>query len=414
MSLASPARAADKVTLDQVYSAALKRSEVMASQAELIRQAEERYKQTLAARLPTISGSATQTQLDDSGSVPSNPSTQASQTTAKLSLNQPLFRGFAEFAAQRQGRALVSAQSEDERRAKMLLLEDVATNFYTVLSLEQDLANYDEELRQNLEREQDLQARVRIGRSRTSEVLNVQAAISSLRAQMQQLRGQLQVAREQFAFLSGMDPATPLVENGAAIDDVPPLEQYLATVEQRPDITAGQQRLTAAQEYVAVTRGARLPSVDLNGNYYLQRPGYLNNIKWDVQLSLTIPLYSGGGTQSRVREALSVRNQTEYELVRTRRLAEQELRSTHAAVTFDLAQLKALEKSTEAAARSYEAQKKEYRLGLVTNLDVLQALTALQQNRRALDRAGFATRLDYLKLQVAAGHHPLLQADVKP
>ena len=42
-------------------------------------------------------------------------------------------------------------------------------------------------------------ARVNIGRSRPSEVLNVQATISTLHAQIEQLQGQLKVARESFA-----------------------------------------------------------------------------------------------------------------------------------------------------------------------------------------------------------------------
>lgn len=415
MSGASIVRAAEPMDLDQYFAAALKRSETVASQGELIRQAEERYRQANAARLPTLSGVATQFwQADPPASAPSSPSNLTNQSITKLTLNQPLFRGFSEYAALRQTRALLDAQSEDYRRARVLLLQDVAQNFYTVLALEQDLVNYREEIQQNVAREQDLQARVRIGRSRASEVLNVQAAVSGLRAQVEQLNGQLGAAREVLAFLSGMAAGTPLRDNQAPVVQVEVVETFLAGIDERPDIKASKQRYTAAQESVGVARGAHLPSVDLNGNYYLDRPGYLKDITWDVQLSVTVPLYAGGGTRSRVREALSQRTQAELGLGQARRLAEQEVRAAHAAVMFDLAQRDALEKSTEAASKSYEAQRREYRLGLVTNLDVLQALTTMQQNQRALDRARFTTKLDFLKLQAASARHPVLLPGTRP
>ena len=48
-------------------------------------------------------------------------------------------------------------------------------------------------------------------------------------------------------------------------------------------------------------------------------------------------------------------------------------------MTLDRSQLDALEKATEAARKNYEAQRRDYRLGLVTNLDALQALTAFRK-----------------------------------
>ena len=408
--------AAPALTLDEYFSAALQRSEVVATQSELIRQAEERNKQASAAMLPTLNGVASYTWQEEPppaapGTTPSNLSRQP---LAKLTATQPLFRGFREFAALRQTRALTDAQGADYRNARFLLFKDVVQNYYTVLSLEQELRNLDEEIRQNEEREKDIQARIRIGRSRISEQLNVQATISTLRAQIEQQQGQLRVARETLAFLSGLDAATPLQDSEPEPPEPEPLDRYLTGVSARPDVQASEKRLVAAQENVTIAKGAHLPSVDLNGNYYFERPGYLDDINWDVQVALTIPIYSGGGLQSRVREAGSQQSQAELALSQVRRLAEQEIRSLYENLRADRAQVTAFEKSTEAARKSYEAQLREYRLGLVTNLDVLQALTAYQQNQRALDRARFTAKHDYLRLQVAAGRRSAQAAGQVP
>ena len=392
------------LTLDDYFAQAMVRSEVVATQSELIHQAEERYRQAKATLHPTIDGVASYTWLDKGArDTTANPTRQPN---ARLTATQPLFRGFREFASKRQTQALVGAQGEDYRQARTQLFKDVAQNFYDVLALEQDLKNFDEQISQNLDREKELRDRVRIGRSRSGETLAVQTTISTLRAQIEQLQAQLAAAREAFAFLSGLPAATPLHDTEILPANLDPLEAYLARLDLRPDVKAAQQRFTAAQENVSVARGARQPSLDLNANRYLERKGSLENVDWDVQLALTIPLYAGGSLQSRVREAVSQSTQAELGASQARRQAEQEIRSVYQSVTFDRSRLEALEKATEAARKNYEVQRHDYRLGLVTNLDVLQAMTVFQENQRALDRARYTAKLDYLLLEAAAVRRP--------
>lgn len=402
--------AAAQLTLDEYYAAALKRSEVVANQAELIRQAEERYLQARAAVLPAVDGVAAHSRQESvpAGSVATSTSPNR-QTLAKVMVTQPLFRGFREFAALRQSQALIGAQNQDYLNARVQLFRDVVQNFYSILSLEQELVNLNEQINQNVKREEELRGRTRIGRSRISEVLTVQTTISTLRAEAERLQGQLRAAREAFAFLSGLDVAAPLRDTEAIPARIEPLDEYLARRELRPDVKAQQQRLSAAEENVAIAKGERLPSVDLTGNYYLHREGAFEDVTWDVQVALTVPLYTGGAIQSRVREAASQRNQAELGVSQANRLAEQEIRSAYENVRFAQTQLAALERATETARKNYDAQSREYRLGLVTNLEVLQALTVFQENQRALDRARFAAKLEYLRLQAAAVRRPELE-----
>jgi outer membrane protein len=234
----------------------------------------------------------------------------------------------------------------------------------------------------------------------------VQTRISTLRAEIERLKAQLSVARDVFAFLSGLPATTPLRDTEALPPEIESLDHYLERLTLRPDVKAAQQRLTAAQENITVARGARQPSLDLNANRYLERKGSLENVDWDVQLALTVPLYAGGSLQSQVREAMSQSTQAELNASRVQRLAEQEIRSFYQTVLLDRNQLLALEMATNAARKNYEVQRRDYRLGLVTNLDVLQALTVFQDNQRALDRARYTAKLDYLRLEAAAVRRP--------
>jgi outer membrane protein len=404
--------AAEALTLDDYFSHALERSEVVASQTELIHQAEERYQQAGAALRPTVSGVASYTWMDKGArDTTANPTRQPN---ARLTATQPLFRGFREFASIRQAQALVGALGEDYRNAQMLLFKDVTQNFYDVLSLEQDLRNLHKQINQYLEREQELRDRVRIGRSRSGEMLTVQTTISTLRAQVEQLQAQLATAREAFAFLSGLPAVTPLRDTETLPANLDAIETYLARLELRPDVKAVQLRLSAARENIAVARGARQPSIDLNANRYLERKGSLEDVDWDVQLALTIPLYSGGSLQSRIREAASQSTQAELNASQVRRQAEQEIRSIYQGVLLDRSQVAALEMATAAARKNYEVQRHDYSLGLVTNLDVLQALTSYQENQRALDRARYVSKYNFLRLETAAVRRPVAPVGPAP
>lgn len=413
LGISTPAWAAEPLTLDAYFAVALQRSETTAIQLQQIQQAEEIYRQANAALLPTVSGVASLTWQDPlPAGTPSNPSNLSQQHVSRITATQPLFRGMREYAALRQTQDLLSATRQDYRQAEVALYKDVLQNFYTILALESDQRNYQEEIRLNRERETEIRARVRIGRSRDSELLNEQSSISTLRATVEQLSGQLQVAREAFAFLSGLDAVTTLQDSVNMPEQLEPLSAYLAGISNRPDVHAAQQRLVAASEGIAIARGEHYPSLDLNANYYLERPGYLQDSKWDVQLLLTIPLYAGGSIQSKVREAGAQRNQAELTQSQLLRQADQEIRSLYQSVMSNLSQLQALVTATAASKKSYAAQVRDYRLGLVTNLDVLQALTAYQQNQRTLDHTLFTAKSNYLQLLTAAARVPLM--DNKP
>jgi outer membrane protein len=399
------AHAADALNLDDYYTAAVTRSEAVATQSELIQQAEERYNQARATMYPTVDAIATRTWHGRGArDTTTNP---RSQSNSRITAVQPIFGAFTLMAGLRQTQAEIGAQNEDYRNALVQLFKDVAQNFYDILSLERELVNLEEQINLSVKREKELQDRVRIGRSRSGEVLSIISSISTLRAEIQRLHADLNAAREAFAFLSGLPATTPLRDTEASPNAAEPLDAYLARRELRPDVKAAQQRLAAAQESVTVARNAHLPSLDLIANRYLERTGSLSEVDWDVSLELTVPLYAGGGVQARVRERASQRNQAELEVSRVNRLAEQEIRTNYQNTLLDHPQLEALEKATDAARRNYETQARDYRLGLVTNLDVLQALTTFQENQRALDRARYTAKLNYLRLQAAVMRRPV-------
>lgn len=383
--------------LKACFQAALNRSEVLADQAEQIAQAEEHYRQAWGNIYPNLYGYASYFQQQNSDHLPT--SSPASQQLIKIGLNQPLFRGFREYAAVRQNRDVITAVKAAKQWAGMQLYIEVAQSFYAVLAAQNDLLHLDTQTGLYEKRIQDLNARVRIGRSRPSEVLTVQAAQAGLKAQRQQVAGQLGVAREMLAFLTGMSPDLAVTDREPEPAVLETLDTYLACLPARPDVLTARKQIEVVRANLDLAKGGHWPSLDLYGNYYLNRTGSsLTNVDWDAQVALTLPIFTGGFTVSKVAEAESQVRQSELTLSRIERTAQEGIRDAYKTFLSDQAQVAALQEAVTLSEKNYQAVLKDYNYGLVTNLEVLQALSSYQDSLRALDRLKFSLSTDYQHL----------------
>ncbi len=406
--------AGEPLSLKDCFKAALKRSEVLATQQELVVQAEENYHRAWGAILPSVNSSYSYFHQNASGFTSSgNTSTSAGQQTLAITADQPLFRGFRDFAALHVTKAFITAQEEAWQWAGMQLYSDVAGAFYTRLAVQKDLEVLDNELGLYQKRIKELQDRITIGRSRITEVLTIQAAQAILKAQREQVLGQLDVAKEVLTFLTGLDQDIKLDDTDKAPSDIGSLDSYQSELNARPDIMTAKVNVEAFKSNVSVAKGAYLPSVDLIGNFYAARPDLRKNGAWDVELAVTLPIFTGGIISSNVKTAESQKRQSEIQLSQVERLALEQIRSLHHNLKADLAQLAALEEAFDIAEKNYEANIKDYELNLVTNLDVLQALVVYQDSQRSLEKIRYLSKIDYNKLEAATARCLSLMKDLE-
>lgn len=398
---------AQAVNFQTVFQQALQKSEKVAQSHEGISQAEEKIRQTRGAVLPnlTFNGSHVRQQL------PSDPfARQFSpeyQTGARLTLTQPIFRGMSEYAAYRQSKNNLNSQKHIDAMTRVQLYQDVATNYFNILSLEADIRNMREQTALYGQQVKDLQNRTRRGESNVTEALTAQSALASLEAEIQLVTGQLAAARELFSFFTGLDPQSELDDvskNGNQIATMlKDVNSYVNRVEERPDVQSAKELVKAAEEQVRVERGGHLPQLDAVGNYHLRRPVvFLEDIKWDVELRLTFPLFEGGARQARVREAASKKHVQDLELARLRRGAVQQIRSLYQSLQVRMQQVQSLEKTVSIAEKNYQVLQREFRNGLVRSVDAQVALNQFRIARRTYDQARYAAQIDLASLEAAA------------
>lgn len=402
----SEPQAASHVDLKSAFQAAIKNTESLGIQEAVTKQTEERLAQATGRILPNVSLLASYLkQAPTSGAAGGTAAfTRPDQYNVRLNLTQPLFKGLGDFAERRSREALWEAEQARSQVTRLALYSSVAQAYYNLLQAQQDLDNLRALQELTQKRSKELAGRVRIGRSRKGELLAADAQVATLEAQLEGAQLAVEQAREIFRFSTGLGEGTQLLDPKDAVPPVlPPLESMLMLVEARPDVTSGKAHLEAADEGVTVARAGHLPSLDFSANYYLQRTGVLADSKWDLGVQLSLPLFEGGSTQARVREAAELKKQRELTLSQSRRDAAKEVRSLYRELTSQLSQHRALKKALAIAENNYDVQNKDYRYGLATHLDVLQALNAFQETKRLLDRTRFQAMAAFASLRAATG-----------
>ena len=398
---AVPAMAEEPLlTLADCYALALKRSETIAIQQELIKENEGRFLQALSGALPRASFEMSKKRQDGSGD---SAFTLRDIPERKFVFSQPLFSGFKEFAAMAGARAERRQRYHEKARAEQLLFVDVSDAFYLLREQREDLATLEATRSTLLGRIDELGQRQRLGRSRPSEVVSAEAQLHRVEAEIELARNQETTARELLEFLTGRAP----IEGVAEADDAPPPlaseHEYVAKADLRPDVQAAEEAWRVAGKEVRAAQADFLPDVDLESNYYTKRVGSASGVDWDVLLMVDVPIFQGGETLGAVKTAASQARQAKLLFEQTQREAALEIQQTYANLQAALARQAVLAKALQASEDNYRLQLEDYRLSLVNNLDVLQTLQELQDARRDALHAAYDVRRFHRKLQAATG-----------
>lgn len=388
------------LTLADCYQLTLKQSEKLALQEELIQEAEGRFLRALGAVLPHASFSSSDKRQDGSGS---SAFTLKEVPERKFVVTQTLFGGFKEAAAMSGARAEKRQRTHEKTRVGQLLLLDVTNGFYLLLEQRKDLEALTATRKALVKRIHELKERERLGRSRPSEVVSSEANLRRVEAELEEVKSREVVARQLLEFLTGRNSLGKIADSGSLNFSLDPLENYLAKAGRRPDLQALVEAWEVSKKQVTVARSPLWPTVEAEGNYYVERAGASEAVDWDATLTVDVPIFEGGEAFGAVKEAKARSRAAEIRLSQAKRSADLEIRDAYARLEAALAKSGALEKALLASEEDYRLQTEEYRLNLVNNLDVLEALEDLQQARRDLLRASYEARRFYWALRVAAG-----------
>jgi outer membrane protein len=282
----------------------------------------------------------------------------------------------------------------------------VAKSFYTVLQAQDTLQSKQEILKlteEILKQEQQWKA---IGRSRDSDVLTTEAQLAQLNADLENAQNQLTQAHENLVVLAGLKADQPLKSEESAVTPAYSLTDAEAKVEERSDVLATKAAVDLADAQLLQAHGTHLPSLSVQGQYFLEQDGGSPTADWNVQLVASLPIFQGGSDFAQERAAASKKRQAEMQYALTRRQALEDVREAYENLTSSLVQVDAYAKALDAAQKDYQAVERDRRLALNTNLDVLQSLTQLQTAQNNYNQAHYQALVNWIWLGEATTDLP--------
>ena len=183
-----------------------------------------------------------------------------------------------------------------------------------------------------------------------------------------------------------------------------PLDSYLGKIEDSPSLKMQKLNLENAHEDIKIAKGDHWPTVDLKGEYFVDRESFNNNgSDWAVTVSLTLPLFESGKTDSNIKQASQARLVAESDVRYLKQGLDRDIKILYNSITSANQQIDSFEKAVSLNKQNYSIQLKDYGLSLVNNLDVLQALSQYTESRSRLNNLIASRNQDYYRLITLLG-----------
>ncbi len=285
--------------------------------------------------------------------------------------------------------------------------------FYAVLFLRRSLTVQDEEI-------DALQQHLAVTRERASsgaitnfDVLTTEVRVATARSQRIDIANQLEQREIELRQLLGLPAGQPLPLKGSFT--LTPVELtgdslVQLALAQRPEMRLARQAETSAAAARRLAGLGQRPSlsVDLQAGF---RNGYQPNLdriegNWDAGVSVQIPVFDGGRTRGQVNEAEANLTAAQDHRRDVARRVVADVQQALANLRASRDKLATSELQVQQADTALSLAETRYRAGVITNLEVLDAQTALAQARLLRLRTQYAFVQSRYELERAVGGTP--------
>jgi outer membrane protein len=337
----------------------------------------------------------------------------------QFGLRQTLFR-WDQIVGLRQADKFVARAEVDREAAQQDLIVRVVDTYFNVLAAEDRLLAIHAN-RNAIERQlEQAKQRFEVGLIAITDVQESQAAYDQAGASEIAAKRELATARGFLREITG-EYIDELEAPSAELPLITPdpesenqwvnlaLDQNLALVSTRIDEEL-------ARDEISFRRSGHYPSVDLvanTGEFRSQIDRTLGEVAISlpdsdvaddsIGIQFSLPLFSGGYTSSRVREAVYLHRASLEVLQRVTRETERQARDAYLGVLSEISRVEALAQAVESSRTALEATQAGFEVGTRTIVDVLDFQFQLFQAITNYRQARYDYLLNYMRLKQAAG-----------
>lgn len=436
MSFGSSAYAADLLS---VYQDAVANDPAI-READATRKANrEARPQALSALLPQIQGGGTyqrgrtdQTQLSAqtdpaTGNVVLFPRQAVFRPDSKgwsINLRQNLF-SWTNWATLRAASSQVAQAEADYQTAEQDLMFRAAQRYFGVLSAQDTLEAQQAALDAFNRQLDQANKRFEVGLIAITDVQDTKAARDQGAAAVIASKRALATAEEQLREITAQkyDQLARPGESMPLASPMPASEQEWVEMSMEQNLALISSRLQAdtARSNVQAAFGGHLPTIDAvatrdhnEGDGTAQfgtlsglpeeSPFPTENNDKTYGLQITVPIFSGGATQSNVRRSQYLWIAAKERVSRTSRATERAARDAYLGVISNMARVEALRQALESSQTSLKATEAGYEVGTRTSVDVLDARRLLVQAQTNYAQSRYDYLLTVISLRQAAGN----------
>ena len=385
--------------------------------------------QARAAMLPQIGGSASlsRNRTDSDGIqafgttlVPDDGSNDSTTRQFGVRLDQMVF-DLGNFTRLKSRNALSRSSDFQLESANDSLVTRTSAAYFTVLVALETLAAA-EAAETALQKQFDFASkRLEVGLAPITDVHEARATYDSARANTILRRNEVEDAYQALAEITGQpvrdlqglpEDFQPVLPASEGVD-----EWVQMAIDNNPALQAKAYQLQSAEADIQTARSGHWPTIYLGGNYGdtntdgsstdniedITRDFESNTQSRSIGVTLNVPIFSGGATQSGVRQAIALRDVTQDELVQQRRALERNTRNAYQALVAGISEIEARRLALFSARSALDASQVGLEVGTRTVLDVLTNQQNLFTAQQALAQARYNYLQNLLLLQQAAG-----------
>jgi multidrug efflux system outer membrane protein len=377
-------------TLDRLQAQAAEANQTVAAMAARVEQARETANVATREFWPSASGDVSATRrLMGQGTMPGAKAESVYGIGLGIGYELDLFGRVRNTVAAARSDADASASTLESMRLAMQA--DVAETYFLLRALDKEVDLLEQTLTIREDSLKILQKRLDIGAITELDTSETTVNLEITRSQLHAVRQQRKEAEHALAVLLGQAPSSFALEKAPLADSVPVVPAGLpsALLERRPDISAAQHGLMAANARIGIARAAFFPSISLTGSGGLESTDLSDLFQWSARHwafgpLASIPVFSGGASVANSRRAgaaydEAVANYRQQVLVAFRDVED----SLSRIKTFG-DQTTAQQIAQKAALRAAELAEKRYDNG---DVGYLESITA-KQNALDVQRSG--------------------------
>jgi outer membrane protein len=411
--------AAHAADLVGVYHDALASDPVFQSARAQYEAGIEKLPQARSGYLPLISGTASAFRNRITNDIARN--IEYNTSTYAVTLSQPIFRLQNWIAIDQAHQQVLQAEAGLAAAGEDLILR-VAQAYFDVLLAQDNVALSESQKAAISQQLAQAKRNFEVGTATIVDTLEAQARYDQANAKEISDKNDLEVKRRGLQQLLNKLPDTlsPLKDPLVLAPPQPNDIEAWVKVAQDSSFTVVSAKASAeiAREEVNRQKAARLPTLDATASWAKgydptnQQLGIVgpNSTTSSLGVTLSVPFFTGGLIQSRIREALGNQARADQDLENAQRTVAQSVRQNFLNVTSGIAQVQALEQALTSTQSQLDSTILGRDVGVRTSVDVLNAQQQVYQTRRDLQQARYNYVLNTLRLKAAAGQ--LAEGDV--